>query len=157
MKTQKFTSKSPEETINFGEQLAKSFKGGDIVCFFGDLGSGKTTFIKGIAQGLRIRQTKVNSPTFVLMNVYHGRLTLFHFDLYRLDDIEGIRSIGYDEFLYDDGVSVIEWADRLGVYLPDEYLRIDLKHKKNDQRVIQLSAKGSRYQKMIEKVILVNG
>ena len=147
MKIQKILSKSPEETIKFGEQLAKNFKGGDIVCFFGDLGSGKTTLIKGIAKGLKIRETKVSSPTFVLMNVYQGRLPLFHFDFYRLEDIEAISSIGYDEFLYDDGVSVIEWADRLDTYLPEEYLKIDLKHKKIDQREIQLTAKGTRYQK----------
>jgi len=152
MKTQKFISNSPEETVNFGESLAKSFKGGDIVCFFGDLGSGKTTLIKGIAKGLKIGHAKVNSPTFVLMNVYHGRLPLFHFDLYRLDNVEGISSIGYDEFLYDDGVSVIEWADRLGTLLPEEYLRVDLKHKKNDQRTIQLSAQGSRYQRLVAKI-----
>jgi tRNA threonylcarbamoyladenosine biosynthesis protein TsaE len=152
MKTQKFISNSPEETVNFGESLAKSFKGGDIVCFFGDLGSGKTTLIKGIAKGLKIGHAKVNSPTFVLMNVYHGRLPLFHFDLYRLDNVEGISSIGYDEFLYDDGVSVIEWADRLGTLLPEEYLRVDLKHKKNDQRTIQLSAQGSRYQRLVAKM-----
>jgi len=139
MKVRKFISKSPEETIDFGEHLAKSFREGDIVCFFGDLGTGKTTFIKGIAKGLKINRTKVNSPTFVLMNVYHGRLPLFHFDLYRLNDIEGISSIEYDEFLYDNGVSVIEWADRLGTLVPDEYLKVELKHKRDDQRVIQLS------------------
>ena len=152
MKTQKFISKSPEETIGFGEHLAKSLKEGDIVCFFGDLGSGKTTFIKGIAKGLKIGPTKVNSPTFVLMNIYHGRLPLFHFDFYRLDGIEGISSIGYDEFLYGDGISVVEWADRLGSLMPDEYLRVDLNHKKVDERVIQLSAIGRRYQNIVEKV-----
>ena len=156
MKTKKFTSKSPEETIDFGEHLARSLKGGDIVCFFGDLGSGKTTFIKGIAKGLKIGHSKVNSPTFVFMNTYQGRLPLFHFDLYRLDDIEGIISIGTDEFFYGDGVSVVEWADRLGSLMPDEYLRVDLNHKKMDEREIQLSAKGHRYQKMIEKMIFVN-
>jgi len=152
MKKQKFISKSPEETIGFGEYLAKSFKEGDIICFFGDLGSGKTTLIKGIAKGLKIGHAKVNSPTFVLMNVYHGRLPLFHFDFYRLDNIEEISSIGYDEFLYADGVSVIEWADRLGTLLPDEYLRIELKHKRDDERVIQLSAKGLRYQNIVERI-----
>jgi len=152
MKTQKFISKSPEETIDFGEHLARSLKEGDIVCFFGDLGSGKTTFIKGIAKGLKIGPSKVNSPTFVLMNVYQGRLPLFHFDLYRLGDIEGISSIGTDEFLYGDGISVVEWADRLGPLMPDEYLRVDLNHKKADERVIQLSAIGRRYQNIVERV-----
>jgi len=156
MRAWKFTSKNPDETKAFGGRLSKYLKGGDVICLFGDLGSGKTTLIKGIAGGLKINQAKVNSPTFVLMNVYEGRLTLFHFDLYRLEDIQGISSIGYDEFLYGDGVSVIEWADRLGTFLPEEYLKVDLKHKKLDERVIQLSAKGRRYQKIIEKMMLVN-
>jgi len=152
MKAQKILSKSPEETIALGEHLAKSFKEGDIICFFGDLGSGKTTLIKGMAKSLKIDQTKVNSPTFVLMNVYQGRLPLFHFDLYRLEDIEGISSIGFEEFLYDDGVSVIEWADRLGTFLPKEYLKIDLKHKNPDQREIHLTAKGAKYDRIIKKI-----
>ncbi|MCK5082016.1 MAG: tRNA (adenosine(37)-N6)-threonylcarbamoyltransferase complex ATPase subunit type 1 TsaE, partial [Candidatus Omnitrophica bacterium] len=105
------------------------------------LGSGKTTLIKGIAEGLNIDPKKVNSPTFVLMNIYQGRLPLFHFDLYRLEDLYGIRSIGYDEFLYGDGISVIEWADRLGEFLPEEYLKIEMEHKKLDERVIRLSAR----------------
>lgn len=137
----------------FGNHLARGLKSGDIICLFGDLGSGKTTLIKGVAEGLKIDQRKVNSPTFVLMNVYEGRLTLFHFDLYRLEDIQGIYSIGYDEFLYDDGVSVIEWADRLGMFLPEEYLKIEMKHKKPDERMIQLTAKGQRYQNVIEKIM----
>ena len=135
-----------------GKKLAKRLKGGDILCLFGDLGSGKTTMIKGVAEGLKINPKKVNSPTFVLMNIYEGRLPLFHFDLYRLEDIEGISSIGYDEFLYGDGVSVIEWADRLGEFLPEEYLKVELKHKKLDERVIRLTAKGRRHQNIIGKI-----
>ena len=85
IRTTKIISHSADETKSFGKHLARYFKGGIIVCLFGDLGSGKTTLIKGIAEGLKINQRKVHSPTFVLMNVYEGRLTLFHFDLYRLD------------------------------------------------------------------------
>ena len=145
MKIEKIISSGPEETKAFGKHLAKCLKSGDIVCLFGDLGSGKTTLIKGIAAGLNISPTKVNSPTFVLMNIHEGRLPLFHFDLYRLENIHGINSIGYDEFLYGDGVSVIEWADRLGEFLPEEYLKIEMKHKKLDERVIQLSAKNRNF------------
>ncbi len=108
--------------------------------------------IKGIAKGLKINPMKVSSPTFVLMNIYEGRLSLFHFDLYRLEDLQGINSIGYDEFLYGDGVSVIEWADRLGTFLPVEYLKIEFKHKKLDQRVIYLSAKGRGYEEKIRGI-----
>ena len=148
----KLISSSSEGTQKIGKRLGKKIPKGSILLLNGDLGSGKTTFIKGIARGLKIGQTEVSSPTFVLMNVYHGRLPLFHFDLYRLNDIEEISSIGYDEFLYDDGVSVIEWADRLGKYLPKEYLKVELKHKEINERVVQLSANGSRYQKMVRKL-----
>lgn len=152
MNAQRILSKSPGETARLGERLAGCLKGGDIICFFGDLGSGKTTLIKGIARGLNVSPAKVNSPTFVLMNAYEGRLPLFHFDFYRLENIQGIGSIGYDEFLYDDGVSVIEWADRLGTFLPEEYLKVELKHKKFDERVVRLSAKGRRYDRIIGKM-----
>ena len=152
MKGQFITTKSPDETLRFGAKLAKQLRGGDIVLFFGDLGSGKTTLIKGIAEGLNIRRTKISSPTFVLMNIYQGKLPLFHFDLYRLEDVQGISSIGYDEFLYDDGVSVIEWADRLGAFTPEEFLKVDLRHKTLEERVIRLSAKGERYDKIIQRL-----
>jgi tRNA threonylcarbamoyladenosine biosynthesis protein TsaE len=152
MSKQEFVSKSPEETAGIGEHLARYAQKGDIICFFGDLGSGKTTLIKGIAKGLKISPQKVSSPTFVLMNAYQGRLPLFHFDLYRLEDAREISTIGCDEFLYDDGVSVIEWADRLGTFFPEEYLRVDLKHRKLDERVIRVSAKGERYQSIVDKI-----
>ena len=150
MKAYNFTSDNAEETKAFGRRLAKHLKCGDILCLFGDLGSGKTTLIKGIADGLKIDQKKVNSPTFVLMNAYNGRLPLFHFDLYRLEDIQGIRSIGYDEFLYGDGVSVIEWADRLGTFLPEEYLKVEMRHRTLNGRAIKLSSKGGRYERIVK-------
>ena len=148
----KILSKSSAETIKFGEKLGQMLKGGDIICFFGDLGSGKTTLIKGIAKGMRINQSKVNSPTFVLMNIYQGRMPLFHFDLYRLSDMNEIHSIGYDEFVYDDGVSVIEWADRLGDHLPEEYLKVELRHKKFNERVMTISSVGKKYEKIYKSL-----
>jgi len=143
VRKEQILSKSPEETKAFGKRLAKTLHKGDILCLFGDLGSGKTTLIKGIAQGLGVNETKVNSPTFVLLNIYEGARTLYHFDLYRLEDLKGISSIGYDEFLYGNGVSVIEWADRLGEFLPDEYLKIEMKHKSSEERIIKISKKGN--------------
>lgn len=149
-------TKSPEETIKIGNRLAKYFKAGDIICLVGDLGSGKTTLIKGIARGLNVRQSKVHSPTFVLMNVYHGRLPLFHFDLYRLEGIADISSIGYEEFLYDDGVAVVEWADRMASFIPQEHLSVHLKHKNEQTREISFTAKGERYNKILAKLNLDN-
>jgi tRNA threonylcarbamoyladenosine biosynthesis protein TsaE len=157
MKTFKIVSRHPRQTLQLGEEVARHLKGGDILCFFGDLGSGKTTFIKGIARGLKISPQKVRSPTFILMNAYEGRLPLFHFDLYRLEDVQDIRSIGCDEFLYDDGVSVVEWADRLGGLLPAEYLKVVLEHKSPEERVIRLSAEGRRYQGIIEQLTAAEG
>ena len=150
MKTVTLLSKSADQTLRLGEKLAKHLREGDIVCLEGDLGSGKTTLIKGIAKGLKIAPAKVNSPTFVLMNAYQGRLPLYHFDLYRLAKREEIGAIGYEEFLYGGGVSVIEWAERLGPLTPKEYVRIELKHKDENERLIRLSAAGKRYFGILE-------
>ena len=145
MKSIDVLSKNTEQTIALGERLARNLRKGDIICLEGDLGAGKTTFIKGVAKGLKIASEKVNSPTFVLMNAYQGRLPLYHFDLYRLENTGEIGAIGYEEFLYGDGVSVIEWAERLGTLTPKEYLRVELKHKGENERSIKVSAVGKKY------------
>ena len=150
MKAINVLSKSTDQTLELGEKLARHLRKGDILCLEGELGSGKTTFIKGIAQGFKIAPAKVHSPTFVLMNAYHGRLPLYHFDLYRLEAIHEISSIGYEEFLYGDGVAVIEWAERLGEFTPKEYLRVELKHKGENKRFIKFTAVGERYSPVIQ-------
>jgi tRNA threonylcarbamoyladenosine biosynthesis protein TsaE len=152
MKTVRILSESTDQTLRLGERLAKYLRRGDILCLEGELGSGKTTLIKGIAKGLRIAPEKVNSPTFVLMNAYHGLLPLYHFDLYRLEAIHEISSIGYEEFLYGDGVAVIEWAERLGALTPKEYLRIKLAHKGEDQRLIKIFPAGTRYSQLVDSL-----
>lgn len=152
MKTIKLTTQSPNQTMGLGQALAGLVKPGDIICLFGDLGSGKTTMVKGMAKGLRILDKKVNSPTFVLLNIYRGRLPLYHFDFYRLENTAEILQIGIDEFLYDDGVSVIEWAERLQTLLPEEYLEVRLAHAGEKQRQIQLRAHGQRYSALLEQL-----
>ncbi len=144
-----FISNSPETTAKFGERLAKKLKPGDILCLTGDLGTGKTTFVKGLAKGLKVDQAKVSSPTFVVMNCYDGKLPLYHFDLYRLEDIKEMGAIGYDEFLYGEGIAVIEWAERLKELMPKEYLQIQLEHQGPNERVIKLNAIGKRYETLI--------
>ena len=152
MKPVRILSTSSEETKCLGETLARHLRGGDILCLRGDLGSGKTTLIKGIAQGLKIAPAKVHSPTFVLMNAYEGRLPLYHFDLYRLEEVREISTIGYEEFLYGDGVSVIEWAERFGELTPKEYLGLYFAHKGGDERSIRLEASGQRYVGLLKKL-----
>lgn len=142
-------SHSPEETAAVGRELARHLKPGDIILLVGDLGTGKTTFVKGVAAGLRLKSDAVHSPTFVLMNIYEGRLPLFHFDLYRLEPGEELNLLGFDEFLYGDGVALIEWADRMGGWTPEEYLRLDLTHDGDDRRVIKVKAKGERYRDLL--------
>jgi len=145
------TTHSPSETQAIGEQLAKLCKGGEIICLSGDLGTGKTTFVKGIARGLKIDEKKVNSPTFVIMNLYEeGRLPLYHFDFYRLERPEEIGGVGYDEFLYGNGVAVIEWAERFGALMPPENLAIHLAHAGDHDRTLKITAHGEHYKKITE-------
>jgi len=146
------TSKSESETMELGRKLAGHVKEGDIICLLGDLGSGKTTFAKGFAEGLEVDQRKVNSPTFVLMNVYEGKLPVYHFDLYRLEGGAAMETVGFDEFLYGDGVSLIEWADKMGEFTPQEYLQVKFTHRDEHTRVIEVVAQGQRYQQLCEAV-----
>ncbi|HOW35118.1 MAG TPA: tRNA (adenosine(37)-N6)-threonylcarbamoyltransferase complex ATPase subunit type 1 TsaE [Candidatus Omnitrophota bacterium] len=147
-------SKSREETITLGQHLAGHLKRGDIVCLFGELGSGKTTLTKGIAKGLRIEPDTVSSPSFVLLNIYEGKLPLYHFDLYRAENYKQVLSVGSEEYLYGEGVSVVEWAQRMGTLLPDDHLAVHFFHRKDDQRLIRISASGKRSRLLMEHLKL---
>lgn len=136
-------SKSPQQTQKIAQNLAKDLKPGAIVCLFGELGAGKTTFVQGLAKGLKIKKTEtVQSPTFVVMNIYHGKLPIYHFDLYRLKDTQQISLIGYEEFLYGDGVAVIEWPENFGSLMPEKYLAVHLQHKGENSRLIHVKING---------------
>ncbi len=112
------TFRSPEETFAFGRQFAAKLGAGDIVALCGDLGAGKTQFVKGLADGLA-STAAVTSPTFTLIHEYiDGRLPLFHFDFYRLTDERALMEIGFDDYLAEEGVLVIEWADKFREMLP---------------------------------------
>ncbi len=149
----KIISKSVKETIKIGKVIAGNLKSSDIICLFGQLGSGKTVLVKGIAAGLGISRDKVISPTFVLIRQhYQGKFPLYHFDLYRLDSASSILGLGYEEYFYDDGIAVIEWADRLKYLLPEEFLKVELSIRKNSQRLLKFSAKGARYKKLLRGI-----
>ncbi|MEW6101371.1 MAG: tRNA (adenosine(37)-N6)-threonylcarbamoyltransferase complex ATPase subunit type 1 TsaE [Candidatus Omnitrophota bacterium] len=146
----KIISNSEAETRHIGAVIAKNLMAGDIICLLGEFGSGKTVLTKGIARGLKIKESIVNSPSFVLMRQYdEGRLPLFHFDLYRLKADEDIFGLGYEEFFYDRGITVIEWAERLKCLLPEEYLRIELHCKGDTQRSLDFSFRGVRYRQLL--------
>jgi tRNA threonylcarbamoyladenosine biosynthesis protein TsaE len=114
-----------DETIKLGEIIGKSLEPGSIIALRGDLGAGKTVLVKGIARGLGVEDEPV-SPTFVIMNAYEGRIPLYHFDLYRVSGADELVGIGYDELLFGEGVSAVEWADRVEEIFPDYTIYIDI-------------------------------
>jgi tRNA threonylcarbamoyladenosine biosynthesis protein TsaE len=115
-----------EETIKLGEIIGKTLTPGSIIALRGGLGAGKTVLVKGIARGLGVEDEPV-SPTFVIMNAYEGRLPLYHFDLYRISGADELFGIGADEFLFGEGVSAVEWAERVDEILPEYTIYIDIK------------------------------
>ncbi len=118
-------TKNGQETIKLGEKLSKRIKKGDIIALIGDLGSGKTTLTKGIARGLSV-QGYVRSPSFKLINEYKGSIPIFHFDWYRLNNISELEGLGYKEYFYNKGVTIIEWAEKIKDVLPYSYWQINL-------------------------------
>lgn len=133
---------SPEETASFAYALARKLSIGDVITLNGDLGAGKTTFTKGLAKGLGIKRN-VNSPTFTIIKEYTGRLPLHHMDLYRLD--HGEEDLGLEEYFEGQGVTVIEWADRIAERLPPERLNINIQVTADNDRTLTLDPSGNRY------------
>lgn len=118
-------SRSPEETEKIGEKLACELKPGDVVALIGGIGAGKTTFVRGLAQGLGVPPSSVASPSFVLVRQYtSGRLPLYHADLFRLENLPAAASVGLEECYEAGGVTLIEWANKVPGVLPEEFLEI---------------------------------
>lgn len=124
VKTKVFETFSEEETYKLGERLGAQAQSGQIYTLIGDLGVGKTVFTKGFAKGLGITE-HVNSPTFTILQIYEGgRLPFYHFDVYRIGDVEEMEEIGYEDCFFGEGVCLIEWADLIEEILPKNYTRI---------------------------------
>lgn len=124
--TKIYDSNSQEDTYKIGYMMGEKAKKGDVYTLIGDLGVGKTVFTQGFAKGLGITEY-VNSPTFTILQVYdEGRLSLNHFDVYRIGDVSEMDEIGFDDYVYSDGVSLIEWANLIEEILPDQYTRITI-------------------------------
>ena len=141
-----------EETEEFGIKLGKILKKGDIVCLIGDLGAGKTTLTKSIGLGLGVKEY-ITSPTFTLINQYKGRIPVYHFDVYRLENADELYDLGFDEYFYGDGVCIIEWADKIEKLLPKERIVLDIKMGKDiNERVIDITAYGDRYKDLIKEL-----
>ncbi len=130
-------SKSLLETEKVGEELGRALVPGAVVLLIGELGSGKTTMIKGLARGLGIKEL-VTSPTFKLIGEYQGRLPLYHFDLYRLKGIKEVEELGFEEYIYGTGVTVIEWAEKIRPLWPANRIEVHLKIVSEKEREISI-------------------
>jgi tRNA threonylcarbamoyladenosine biosynthesis protein TsaE len=129
-------STSERDTLAAGEELARSLSPGDVVLLYGELGAGKTAFVRGLARGLGADPAEVSSPTFTLVQEYRGRVTLFHVDLYRLDEQE-VDDLGLDELVAGDGVVAVEWAERWRGR-PDDVIEVRIEDAGEDRRRIRV-------------------
>ena len=149
-----------EDTIKVGEVLGRSLKPSDIVALKGELGAGKTVLVKGIAKGLDVKE-EPNSPTFVIMNAYEGRIPLYHFDFYRVSGVYELEGIGYDDYFYGNGVTVVEWADRVEGVFPESAIWIEIKipvKKNTNSNVREINIEGEKnwlslFRSMVERVL----
>lgn len=130
---------SAQETLEFGKKLGAQLKRGDVLCFEGELGAGKTTLIKGVAAGAAgIDEREVTSPTFSYLHIYEGKMPVYHFDLYRLKNGKEFSALGFEEYLQDEGIACIEWAERIQELIPPDALYIRLEHDGEERRKIIL-------------------
>lgn len=131
-------ARSLDETLEIGREIGKSLLPGAVVSLFGELGAGKTTLSKGIAHGAAgVEFDLVHSPTFAYLNIYHGRLPIFHFDLYRLNGVNDFLAMGFEEYLESNGVTLIEWSEKIESILPKDVVRVELFHQGEGERLIR--------------------
>ena len=141
-----------EKTKEFGIKLGKLLKPGDVVCLNGDLGAGKTTLTKSIGLGLDV-EDYITSPTFALINEYEGRMPVYHFDVYRLENVDELYDLGFDEYFYGRGVSIIEWAEKIEKFLPETRIVLDIKKGIDlDDRIINIEIYGDRYESILKEL-----
>lgn len=155
MESLRLDSHSPEQTQLLGSYLGELAQKGDVFLLVGELGTGKTCLVQGIAHGLAIKEYAF-SPSFVLLREYHGRLPLYHIDLYRLDRIEEIADLGLEEYFYGKGVCVVEWAEKGPEIVPRESLLISLHYisTSETERSIHLKPRGERYRELTKQLTM---
>ncbi len=151
-----FRTSSAAETAGFGEKIGSFLASGDVVCLYGDLGAGKTKFAQGVACGLGI-EDPVTSPTFTLINEYQGRLPLYHMDVFRLCSPLEMEDLGYEEYFYGSGVTLVEWADIVHQILPQDRLDITISRcpEGDNFREIALAPLGDRFRRLVKELITV--
>jgi tRNA threonylcarbamoyladenosine biosynthesis protein TsaE len=141
-----------DETRQLGASVGQAAEMGLVIALVGNLGAGKTRFVQAAAEGLGVDGVPVNSPTFVLIHEYQGRLPVYHFDTYRLRDVDEFLELGADEYMAGDGVCFIEWADRMVEVLPRDRLTVEFEITGEHSRRIRITAGGSRSQRVLDRV-----
>jgi len=144
-------SQSPEQTQKMGVRIGKLALPGDVFLLIGKLGTGKTCLTQGIAWGLNIKEYAL-SPSFVIVRELHGRLPLYHIDLFRLDHLEEIEDLGLDDYLYGKGACVVEWAEKALSLLPTEHLLIQIDFLSDTERSLQFKPRGKHYQELLAQL-----
>ena len=152
MRTLAIHTVGEEETIALGRRLGIVAEAGDVILLSGELGTGKTCLVRGIASGLGASDYAA-SPSFVIVRRYQGQLTLYHMDFYRLERPEEVTDLGIEEYLYGDGVCAVEWAERGTGLMPAEHLAVTLRYAPMEgERDIALTARGSRYEAILRRL-----
>jgi len=153
MQSLTFNSQSPDQTQLLGSYLGKLAQKADVLLLTGELGTGKTCLVQGIARGLNVQEYAF-SPSFVILRQYHGRLPLYHIDFYRLDSLDEIIGLGLDDYFYGDGVCVIEWAEKGQQLLPPDNLLLSMKYVAGPPtaRSIRLKPQGERYNQLLKQL-----
>jgi tRNA threonylcarbamoyladenosine biosynthesis protein TsaE len=144
-------TKSTQETIRIGKNIGSLLRPRDVVALMGELGTGKTQFIKGLAMGVGVgKPTYISSPSFTLINEYPGRIPFYHIDLFRLKSEKEAEDLGLEEYFLGDGITAVEWADKIPSLLPNELLLVKIHYMGKTTRSLEILGKGDRYQKIIE-------
>lgn len=146
----KITINSIEDTERLAQTIATLVTRGDVLLLHGDLGAGKTTFSQFFGKALGIEQ-KITSPTFNIIKSYEGKLPFHHMDCYRLEGAED--DLGFDEYFYGDGVTIVEWPEMIEAFLPEDYIELNLKYIEDSKREIEIQAMGSRGNRLKEQII----
>jgi tRNA threonylcarbamoyladenosine biosynthesis protein TsaE len=147
--TYTFHTRSVEETQALAEKIGHLTEPGDVFTLSGDLGAGKTSFTQGLARGMGVNGV-VNSPTFTIIKEYMGRLPLYHMDVYRIED--EMEDLGFNEYFYGEGVTVVEWPQMIADQLPEERCEIVITRGEGDERTLTFTARGKRYQIVCEAI-----
>ena len=150
-----FQTKSPSETIRIGKNIGSVLLPGDVVALVGELGTGKTQFIKGLAAGVGVgKPPYISSPSFTLINEYAGKVPFYHIDLFRLKSEKEAEELGLEEYFQGGGITAIEWADKIPSLLPEEILWINIRYTGKNTRSFEMIGKGKRDEDLINSLIV---